>query len=603
MDISTASIDLGSLDFINSFGKMHPLEGLPAAIRSVGGSNQEYLRRVAWEIGEAQPAELYQPHTNLVGLGMVHPTQGFAYWNIRQDWIEQTARQQAGNWDGARLILRLYDVSYILFNGFNAHRIQDQPLSGLKGHCFFHLPGPGTWQLAEVGFLLRNGIFVPAARSEVVSFAHDAPSRHHSSEALLVLNGKIEPIANVWDAENELRERRRPRLRQPLRIAALAFSCRTCGHNGQLADFVTELARGQHAHGHEVHVLVPACPALTESREEDGVFYHPLPDVTGNNPIELARSFARAAEQHLAELPPFDLIHMHEWMTCLGGWVAHRPTVLSLSSIEATRRNGREPDELSRQIEQLELQAARTAACVLTPAALRERVVSEMALDSSRVHAFPLEGRLANEWEMPIDPGKVKMEYGMGPLDRVVLFVGPLEYATGIDILVEALPVSLRRWNNLKLAVVGNGPMQGQLERRAWELGIAGSVRFLGHISGQPLTKLVRSSLALILPSRYRIAMDDAVVDLARKGGRPVVTTQGGPAHLVRHEENGLITYDNPGSMVWALDRILGDPGHAERMGQNGRRHEHGSLQWADVAHHYLQSCVNWFPELTVKRL
>ena len=94
----------------------------------------------------------------------------------------------------------------------------------------------------------------------------------------------------------------------------------------------------------------------------------------------------------------------------------------------------------------------------------------------------------------------------------------------------------------------------------------------------------MRAAEALVLPSRYRVPFDDAVVDLARRAGRPVVTTHGGPAHLVRHEENGVITYDNPGSMVWAVDRILGDPGHAERMGRNGRRAGDGAVVWGEVA-------------------
>jgi glycogen(starch) synthase len=145
--------------------------------------------------------------------------------------------------------------------------------------------------------------------------------------------------------------------------------------------------------------------------------------------------------------------------------------------------------------------------------------------------------------------------------------------------------------------------MQGALERRAHELGVAWAVRFLGHQGGHDLTLLLRAAEALVLPSRYRIPLDDAVVDLARKAGRPVVTTHGGPAHLVRHEENGLITYDNPGSMVWALDRILGDPGHSERMGQNGRRSEGGTMRWSEVIRHYLESCVTWFPELTVRQM
>ena len=33
-------------------------------------------------------------------------------------------------------------------------------LPHLCGQLFFHLPKPGTWQLAEVGFLLRNGEFM-----------------------------------------------------------------------------------------------------------------------------------------------------------------------------------------------------------------------------------------------------------------------------------------------------------------------------------------------------------------------------------------------------------------------------------------------------------
>jgi glycogen(starch) synthase len=290
-------------------------------------------------------------------------------------------------------------------------------------------------------------------------------------------------------------------------------------------------------------------------------------------------------------------------MSALGRWVGHRPTVLSLSSIEATRRNGHAPDALSRQIEEVERRVARAAGCVLTPAALRDRAAAELGLESSQIHPFGMEGRLPNEWEAPLDVGQVKMRYGVGPLDRMLLFVGPLEHAAGVDLLIEALPTVLRRWGNLRLAYVGNGPMQGGLERRAGELGVSWAVRFLGHQEGKNLIQILRAAEALVLPSRYRIPLDDNVLDLARKAGRAVVTTQGGPAHLVRHEENGLITYDNPGSMVWALDRILGDPGHTERMGQNGRRGEAGALRWSEVAGHYLEACVGWFPELTVTRM
>jgi glycogen(starch) synthase len=215
-----------------------------------------------------------------------------------------------------------------------------------------------------------------------------------------------------------------------------------------------------------------------------------------------------------------------------------------------------------------------------------------------------MEGRLANEWECPLDLGAVKREIGVGPLDRLVLFVGPLEHAAGVDLLVEAVPTLLHRWSNLRVAYVGAGPMYGALEHRAGHLGAGHAVRLLGHVQGPLLTRLLRAAAAIVLPSRYRVPFDDAVVDLARRAGRPVVTTQGGPAHLVRHEENGLVTYDNPGSMVWAVDRILGDPGHADRMGANGRHSGPGEApRWCEVTRHYLELCANLFPELTEPRL
>ena len=72
-----------------------------------------------------------------------------------------------------------------------------------------------------------------------------------------------------------------------------------------------------------------------------------------------------------------------------------------------------------------------------------------------------------------------------------------------------------------------------------------------------------------------------------------------GPAYLVQHEHNGLVTYDNPGSMVWALDRLLHDPHHAEMMGRNGKRAEGAAaVDWTGVVRLYLDLCAAAFPEL-----
>jgi glycogen(starch) synthase len=592
---------LGMLGFVSSGSALwHEANGRNGHAHHGLARDPEFLRRCAWEIGERKPADAYAPTGNHVGIAPVAPHHGFAHWRILPGWVEQTARQRGGAWHHCRPVLRLYDVSHILFNGFNAHRIQDHTLPGLCGQMFFRLPRSGTWELAEVGFLLRSGEFLAAARSQAMPFSPDGASSRGAHTALLVEEqGRVEEVGNLWDQERILRERRQPKLRKPLRFAALSLASLATGQQGPVARFVSELAAGQAAQGHEVHVFVPAAAEFTEPRLVDGVHYQPVEVNLDGTPLEMAVAFTQAADKRLQDLPPFDLLHLHEWMTCLGLRPCACPTVLSLSSTEATRRNGAPPGPLSLEIEQAERELVQTVDCVLAPDWLRERAVAAWGIDAGRVHAFPMEGRIANEWECPLDPGQVKMAFGIGPVDRLILFIGPLEHAAGVDLLVEALPTLLNRAGNLRLAFVGEGGMHGHLAHRAHQLGVGHAVRLLGHVEGPQLTRLLRAAEALVLPSRYRVPFDDAVVDLARRAGRPVVTTHGGPAHLVRHEETGILTYDNPGSMVWAVDRILGDPGHAERMGANGRRRDGSCPNWGDVARHYLEFVAARFPELT----
>jgi glycogen(starch) synthase len=561
-------------------------------------SDPEFLRSCAWEIGERRAADAFSPALNHVGLGMVTPYGGFAHWRILQSWVDQTAWSKGTGWHNCRLVLRLYDVSYIHFNGFNAHQMQDVTLPGLCGQLFFKLPRAGTHQLGEVGFLLQSGEFVPAARSQVVPFPPDAPLSHRSHAALLVTErGRVEDIGNIWDQQRILNERRQPRLRHPLRIATFTFASLHTGQEGASARFVAELAAEQAAQGHDVHVFLPASDSCSAPLQVAGVQYHPLNLSLDGTPIQLAQTFGQAAKERLHACAPFDLIHLHEWMTALiprNG----QPAILSLSSLETTRRNGSAPSSLSLDIQKAEQEVARAVDCILTPDWLQGKAVADLGVPPERVRAFPLEGRVPNEWERPLDCGQVKKEIGLGPFDRLLLFVGPLEHAAGVDLLLEALPVLLQRASNVRVVFAGAGYLHGHLDHRSHQLGVAHAVRLLGHIDSFRLTGLLRAAEALVLPSRYRVPFDDAVVDLARRAGRPVITTHGGPAHLVRHEETGIITYDNPGSMVWAADRILCDPTHAERMGHNGRRTD-AAIMWSDVARYYLELCAACFAELT----
>ena len=157
-------------------GERIPLEAIDPVepVRATDSPDAEFLRNCAWDIGERKPAESFVPTENHVGLAMVSPYRGFAHWRLLTDWIDRTAGRCGDGWNHSRVVLRLYDVSYIEFNGLNAHCVQVHTLDSICGQMFFHMGASGTRQLAEVGFLLQSGEFIPAARSQVVAFPPDA---------------------------------------------------------------------------------------------------------------------------------------------------------------------------------------------------------------------------------------------------------------------------------------------------------------------------------------------------------------------------------------------------------------------------------------------
>jgi hypothetical protein len=131
------------------------------------------LRRISEEI-----SALYPPPrlgTELVLLE-VNPHKAHAYWNI--DIEDYRAAQIRSGLTHAPLVLRLYDITGVEFNGRNAHTAFDMEVQGLQGHWYLDLWKDGRTHLADIGFRTNDGSLVCLARSNPVS----TPAATESSE-------------------------------------------------------------------------------------------------------------------------------------------------------------------------------------------------------------------------------------------------------------------------------------------------------------------------------------------------------------------------------------------------------------------------------------
>ena len=285
---------------------------------------------------------------------------------------------------------------------------------------------------------------------------------------------------------------------------------------------------------------------------------------------------------------PFDIIHGHDWL-CEKAIVQAkndhgRRVVFTFHSTEYGRngnhRYGGRPD----LIHAIEAEGGYVADRVIavSPAMADEvRWLYHVPDEKLRVVYNGVDCR---RFDGLIDPGPVRMSYGVGPVDPMVLFVGRLSTQKGPDILLEAVPGILSHWGNAKVVFAGDGDMRGGLERRAHELGVAHAVRFLGAMGANGrLVDLFKSTDLLCVPSRNEPF--GVVVLEAWAAGKPVVATHnGGPRHFVEHGTDGLLVYDNPSSVCWGVSSVFGNFGHARWMGERGRVKAAYGFSWDAIA-------------------
>lgn len=157
------------------------------------------------------------------------------------------------------------------------------------------------------------------------------------------------------------------------------------------------------------------------------------------------------------------------------------------------------------------------------------------------------------------------------------VYVGRLSREKGIATLIEAM--GRLPQGRLKLRVLGEGPLRGELEARA-ETAAPGRVEFLGYRSGDALHQAIRDAAFAVVPSEWYENLPYAILEPFALG-RPVVGAKiGGIPELVIDGETGrLHRSGDAASLADALLWMTGPEADLPRMGRTARtkiEREHG---------------------------
>ena len=147
----------------------------------------------------------------------------------------------------------------------------------------------------------------------------------------------------------------------------------------------------------------------------------------------------------------------------------------------------------------------------------------------------------------------------------LLLALGRLHETKGFDVLLEAM----RDLPSHYLWIGGSGSLEGELKRRAADLGVGDRVRFLGWRDDTPA--LFAAADVFVCSSR-RESFGLMVVEAWMHRTPIVAAAAEGPADLIDHGVNGLLVpKEDSAALAGAVSRLTGDAALARRLAASGR--------------------------------
>jgi len=161
------------------------------------------------------------------------------------------------------------------------------------------------------------------------------------------------------------------------------------------------------------------------------------------------------------------------------------------------------------------------------------------------------------------------------PAHPYVLFAGRFVEKKGATHLLEAMRILASRGAAIELALIGDGPLAGDLRKQARPLAKA---NFLGWLPNEEVRRWMRGALAVCVPSVTAGTGDQEglpnVVLEALAAGAPVIASRhGGITEVIEHGRSGLIVEpSDPRQLADAVASVLRDPALRRRIAEAGQK-------------------------------
>lgn len=281
-----------------------------------------------------------------------------------------------------------------------------------------------------------------------------------------------------------------------------------------------------------------------------------------------------------------DLIHAHDWLVAYAARVLKhsffKPLVSTIHATECGRNNGIYND-MQRYINSIEWW--------LTYESWRV-IVNSMFMKGHVGHIFSLPQDKIDIVHNGIN-SKEFARYGMDMCfrrkyaldeEKIVFFIGRMVNEKGVSVLIDAVPIILKEYYNVKFVLAGKGPMLGYFKQKAWEAGVSEKIYFTGYLDDDELKRLYGCIDIMVVPSFYEPFGITVLEGMA--AGVPVVASDcGGLDEIIEHGKDGLKCRSGDAfSLAGCILDILRNPEKSAYLCDNARIKIRNEYDWHSAA-------------------
>lgn len=153
---------------------------------------------------------------------------------------------------------------------------------------------------------------------------------------------------------------------------------------------------------------------------------------------------------------------------------------------------------------------------------------------------------------------RVRKEHGWGE-GKVMISVGRLAKEKNWALFINAAAKAIKKHPDLRVVILGDGPMCGEIGKLAASLGISDNLELLGNVPFEKVPAYLQAadffSFASTTETQGLVTLEALAADL------PVVAVDAsGTRDIVQHEVQGLLVEETDEALAAGIDKLLSNP-------------------------------------------